>query len=310
MDWPGKPVLLPGVPAATYHADQLGDVPTLSRSEAWKLLFGGAPAHLFEEHPRLKGSGDRRPTKAMGEGQVAHALLLGSGLEQIEVHDVPDWRGRRADLRDDALARGLTPIKTEDYDRISRACGELALRLRELGIDLPCLPGWDRAHKTEMTALWEHSLVPFAAKPAELVRCRGRLDHAVEITGGAVINDLKIVPEGTLDERSDFAFRRDLNYNADGMQPAWYLAAVAAVRPELEGRTAFNFIRCELTPPYCIDVVPAAETLISLGQSRMERACRAWAELLARGDWPAVRVQPAAEASEWALVEESTRGGL
>lgn len=305
MDWPGSPVLLPGVPAATYHADAIGDVPTLSRSEAWKLLFGGAPAHLFEDHPRLKGNGNRRPTKAMGEGQVAHALLLGHGLEQIEIHAVPDWRGKRADLRDDSLARGLTPIRAADHDRIAKACAALKIQLRELGIDL--------STGTELTALWEHPTHCYADDPTlplSTVRCRARLDHLVEISGGAVINDLKIVPEGTLDERSDFAFRRDLNYNADGMQPAWYLAAVAAVRPELEGRTAFNFVRCELTPPYCIDVVPAAETLISLGQSRMERACRAWAELLARGDWPAVRVQPAAEASEWALVEESTKGGL
>lgn len=303
MDWPSSPVLLPGVPADSYHRDDFGDVPTLSRSEAWKLLFGGAPAHLFEDHPRLKGNGNRRPTKAMGEGQVAHALLLGHGLEQIEVHDVPDWRGKRADLRDDALARGLTPIKVDDYERIGCACADLASRLRELGIDL--------RSGTELTALWE-KWEPELWKWVGVgtIRLRARLDHFVEIPGGAVINDLKIVPEGALDERSDFAFRRDLNYNADGMQPAWYLAAVAAVRPELEGRTTFNFIRCELSPPYCIDVVPAAETLISLGQSRMERACRAWAELLARGDWPTVRVQPDAEASEWALVEESTKGGL
>lgn len=301
MNWPDRPVLLPGVPAASYHRDEFGDVPTLSRSEAWQLLFGGAPAHLFEEHPRLKGNGSRRPTKAMTEGQVAHALLLGHGLEQIEVHDVPDWKGNRRFIRDDALARGLTPIKTEDYDRIAHACAALDVQLRELGIDL--------STGTELTALWDYQWKMF--EPKRSVRCRARLDHVVEIQGGAVINDLKIVPEGTLDERSDFAFRRDLNYNSDGMQPAWYLAALAAVRPELEGRTAFNFIRCELTPPYCIDVVAAAETLISLGQSRMERACRAWAELLARGSWPGVRVRPAAEASEWALVEESTKeGGL
>lgn len=318
MDWPSKPVLLPGVPAASYHRDAFGDVPTLSRSIA-HMGITVSWRHAAAAHPRLAGTITRRESEEMDLGSLVHALLLG-GLETIDVHDVPDWRGKRADLRDGSRAAGKVPIKLGDFQRAAEACEILKPAICQAVEDVLGGPGeeyivlggdlspvethirWSDFGR-ELVALWEEEPLRGMAFEGELlsVRCRARWD--LFLPGAALIADLKVVTGGRWAQAAPFV--RQLNTEADSgaMQASSYLRGLAAVHPETAGRGTFVFLRAEPYPPYSVVPIVVTEGLRQLGEERWMRGVAGWAKCMASGVWPGPGVAYA-QAESWAVERE------
>lgn len=322
MDWPSSPVILPGVPAESYHRDDFGDAPTLSRSTA-HMGITVSWRHAAAAHPRLAGTITRRESKAMDHGSLVHALLLG-GEEGIEVLPYDSFRKTVAqEARDRAYEAGLVPILEEHYVEALAACEILKPAICQaveevlggpgeeyivLGGDLSPVAThiqWD-AFGRELVALWEE---PGAEQPLvegwgpmrSPVRCRVRWD--LFLPGAALIADLKVVTGGRWAQAAPFI--RQLNSEADSgaMQAASYLRGLAAVHPETAGRGTFVFLRAEPYPPYSVVPIVVTEGLRQLGEERWMRGVAGWAKCMASGVWPGPGVAYAT-AETWAIERE------
>ena len=306
MDWPSKPVLLPGVPAGTYHADDFGDLPTLSRSIA-HMGITVSWRHAAAAHPRLAGTIARRESKAMDHGSLVHALLLG-GEEGLEILSprFKDFRTKDAqNVRDAAYLEGRTPILDSDFraalfaveilmPEICRVVGEV---LGEPYRNAVYWPDFGR----ELVVLWEEETVPFAPELHEIARCRARWD--LYLPEAALIADLKVVTGGRWAQAAPFI--RQLNSEADSgaMQAASYLQGLAAVHPETAGRGTFVFLRAEPYPPYSVVPIVVTEGLRQLGEERWMRGVAGWAKCMASRVWPGPGVTYA-QAETWAIERE------
>ena len=271
--------LLRGVSHSAYHADQLPGSPRFSRSVAVTLLQQ-SPLHAYAAHPALGGAAADEPTESMEKGALVHQLLLGGGLEIARV-EFPDWRTKAAQAeREEARERGALPVLAHLLDEAAEAARALSGRL--LGHDVILGDPFD----AEVTALWD----------SEGVRCKARFDL---YPGGCWIGDLKV--QRNLNVR---AFEWGLSKLGLEIQAHAYQAALAAVHPELEGRTSFEWLLVERKPPYDVAIIPAGRSLVSLGESKWKRALKLWRECLASGVWPGTGRREAIEARPYELEDE------
>lgn len=298
MLWPAEPCILEAVPAADYHADLFGDVPTLSRSVA-HVLVTDSPRHAAASHPRLPGMKKKRATKEMDQGSLVHALLAGN-VEDLAVYRVPDWRGKRADIRDAAREAGKTPIKLSDFQEAEDACvilrPEICRVVEDMlvaqGIDIRSILKWEDFAR-ELVVVWQEGDV----------RCRARLDLFLAAFG--IILDFKIMGSGSAGEADSEAFIRRINNWREplGIQAGCYPRGVEAAIPDLAGRTQFIFLRIEVYPPFSVVPILAPEGMRSLGEARWLRGVAEWAKCLASGAWPGPG--PAvAHVENWAMERE------
>lgn len=318
MNWPAEPCILEGVPAADYHSDSFGDVPTLSRSVAHTLITA-SPLHAAAEHPRLPGLKAKRATKEMDLGSLVHALLLGSE-ESIVIVEADNFRTDKAKIaRDEAIVRGLTPICRPLYQEVSgivhRLQFEICNAIDEVRLlSEPSTDAWQPTKWSdfgrELTVLWEErEKPPTLAGPADWwpldTRCRCRLDLFLPQYG--IIADAKVVSSGYANARK---FIRQLNSEDDSgaMQAASYSRGVEAALPHLAGRTRFVFLRVEVQPPYAVVPILVPEGMRSLGEARWLRGVAGWAKCMASGVWPGPG--PAvAHVESWAMEREKEQTG-
>lgn len=303
MQWPDAPCLLEGLSAADYHADRHGDVPTLSRSVAHTLITA-SPRHAAAEHPRLIGTAVKKQSDEMDLGTLVHALLLG-GLEGIDVHDVPDWRGKRADLRDASRAAGQTPIKLGEFEKAVAAVEILKPEIcRAVGEVIGEAPVWGDFGR-ELVALWEEPSFPEPLAPRKpATRCRARLD--LYLPWAALIADVKVVTGGAYAKAGPFIRQLNSEEDSGAIQAASYCRGLEAVHTELAGRTTFAFLRVEPVPPYSVVPIVVTQGLRRLGEDRWNRATRLWASCLAASAWPGPGVAHA-EVESWAWDREAER---
>lgn len=249
--------------ADTYYADPCPE-PSLSQSIA-HVLLAKSPLHAWLQHPRLGGKA-RAATKAMDEGSLVHALLLGQDDQIVEV-DADSWRTNAAkEQRDAARAEGKIPVLAGELDDVRTAVNAIRLQLDLLGMKL------DGA--SELTALWTEY-----AEDGTPVRCRARLDHWIKSRG--LIIDLKksrsAHPKACVKHVEEYGY---------SIQHAAYTRAVVAAHPELAGRVEFRFAFFELEEPYCLTPAKLSGEFIELGQARWRRAVNIWAECLRNNKWP------------------------
>src|SRR5690606_29585641 len=110
--------------ADTYYADPCPE-PSLSQSIA-HVLLAKSPLHAWLQHPRLGGKA-RAATKAMDEGSLVHALLLGQDDQIVEV-DADSWRTNAAkEQRDAARAEGKIPVLAGELDDVRTAVNAIRL---------------------------------------------------------------------------------------------------------------------------------------------------------------------------------------
>lgn len=290
--------------AADYHADKVADVPTLSASVAATMVRQSA-YHAWLRHPKLGGVASES-TPDQGRGTAIHALVLDTGIEQIEIIGAENYRTKIAqEARDAAIAKGKTPMLSRELDDARQVAAAIRERLLELGVTLSGPPDLVR---NEQVAVWTEDT------PAGPVLCRGMMDNvaldAPEVVAAAGrVLDLKTCRSAHPKACSSHV----VEYGYD-LQAAAYLSAVENVRPDLAGRVDFVWAFVEELPadsPRRVAVTLARPdgALAELGRVRWARACECWARCLSTGRWPdytaggAVRL----EAPAWILKEELER---
>lgn len=247
-----------------YYADAGSEVPRLSQSMA-KIIVSQSPRHAFTAHPRLGGV-PGKATKAMDDGSVISALLLGKGAE-IEVCAFADFRSADARTqRDTAIAAGRIPVISSKYSALAECAEGLRASLLEYNIDL------------------SDGIPEFAVEWAERgeygdVLCRGKMDLFVSKRGQ--IFDVK---------KTQSALPRDcarsmMTYGYD-IQDAAYRSAAAQLLPDMAGRIDMVFLFMEMEPPYAVTPIRASGMMRQLGEMKWQRAVAIWERCLRTNRWP------------------------
>jgi hypothetical protein len=250
------------IPADRYHADQIGDEPSLSRSIAHKIL-SQSPLHAWHAHPRLNP--DRQPIESgtLDNGSAAHALLF-EGVEAFVV-DADSWRTNAAkEQRAQARKDGLIPLLAHQAEEVNRMVSAIAAQLDQL--DVTPRPFTDG--KPEMTLVWRD----------RGVLCRARLDWLRD--DFTFVDDLKST--GTTANPREWARRQIWGKGLD-LQVAMYRRGVRV----LKGIDAeFRFIVVENQVPYALSVVSLAPDALALADAKLDRALDVFRECRDTDLWP------------------------
>ena len=273
----------PGIydlPPETYHSDPC-PLPSLSNSIARKLIRQ-SPMHAHYAHPRLGGGAFSGGSKAMDDGTILHALLLGKGGEFVEI-DAPDWRTRAAkEARDDVRASGKVAVLAHALEAL-RATADAARKQIEAH---PAARAMFEPGRAEQAMLWEEGGVWF----------RSMVDFIPD-DPRAPLMDIKTT---SLSAAPGEWERRLVTEYA--MQDAFYARGYQA----LTGRTRppMLFVVIETDAPYGVSVMEAAPSLRAVAAADVERAVRLWRQCMATGQWPGYPPFVASvEAPSWLLTK-------
>lgn len=260
-----RPVVIdkPGVydiPFADYLSDPVPEG-SLSASGAKLLLPPSVPA-LF----RYEQLHSRPPKKEFDIGTAAHALVLGTGPELVEI-DEDDWRTTRAkDKVADARERGAIPLKPAEYAMVT-AMAE-ALRTHPVAAAL-----FDPAR-----GLPEQSL--FWIDKESGVWRRGRLDWLPVVGAGRmVVPDFK-----TADSLDRNKLSRAMNDYMYHVQAATYLEGIKALG--IDGEPAFLNVFQDKHPPYLVRVMEPDVIALNIARDLNRRAIETYAKCKAADHWP------------------------
>lgn len=234
--------------AADYHADPI-EGGSLSQSRAKVLLDEAGPAKFHANH--------REQKTAWNIGTAAHAYVLGEGVERIVLINAENYYSKAAKAaRDDAYAKGMTPIITPEHEQAMAMAD--ALKAHPLAVET-------------LTGLHERSAF-IKRGPLWL---RGMLDT---YSPGSHIADYKT----TFDASSRGVISSVWKYRYH-MQAAWYRALVK----DLTGESLpVRFVFQEKKPPYLVSVWEATDDYIELGQADMEDAIQLYVRCRQSGIWP------------------------
>lgn len=259
-------ITIPGVynlPADEYHAH-----PALSASGAKLLLPPSCPA-LFR-HAQLNGTAS---TRALEDGNLAHALVLGDGI-QAEVYPA-DLLAKNGAASTDAAkawaaevyARGNIPVKADRYAVIREMAD--AIRRHPIAGRL-----FRDGGKAEQSMFWQDPDVDTAR--------RARLDwlpNDPSASGRLIISDYKTARTAHPDTWRKAA--ADLGYHR---QHANYIAGAKALR--LAEDVAMVYVVQEKTPPYLVSVVQLDAEAAAMGAAQMTHAARILAHCIETDHWP------------------------
>ncbi len=265
--------LLDATPAQ-YHADPCR-VPSLSSSIA-HVLVTQSPLHAWYLHPRL-GGGSKDGTAATDTGALIHRLLLGKGADiaiaptewaDAKGNMVPavEWRTHTAkEFKAAALAAGKLPLLQHEANELLGVSATLKDKLlHDFNIDLQYVDA-----RQEQAFEWEQNGV----------LCRCMMDY-VELESGVII-DVKTIHNA----HPKTAARHFTQYGYD-IQYAAYTSALAAYRPEFEGRVDMEFLFVEPEPPHAIVLAAPSGAMRDLGHRRWLAALRGWKVCTEHDVWP------------------------
>jgi len=276
------PALSPGIyadiPDTRYHADNLGNQPSLSNSIAKELLR--SPLHAWTAHPKLNPEWEPTERKTFDIGRAAHRAVLGKGGDYVAIPESILASNGAASTKEakafieDARESGLTPLKEAEVDLVQTMAAHLHFRLGQMGITL------DPAH-SEITALAE----------IDGALCRCRVDNApdapVMIPG---IGPRKVMIDfKTIEDAGPEACRRAVeNYGYD-FQWEHYCQTWRAASGE--GRDMI-FVFQEKSAPFevgCVYLLNEPGHSGDFGEDASQKVAAAralWNECLSRNEWP------------------------
>ena len=284
-----RPVITePGVysptqlPEDAYHADPVPGG-SLSQSGAKTLLKEGGPA-LFA----WQRANPKPPSKAMELGSAAHQLVLGTGVELVEVKADDYYTKAAKQARDEARKAGNVPLLTKELAVVNAMAAEL--RKHEWAQWLLTQPG-----RPEMSAFWQD--------PDYKVWRRLRWDFMPEPDPARrpVIPDYKTAasagPKAFAKALADFGYHH---------QGDWYPAGYAAMFGDRIGDyPVMAFIVQEKEPPYRVAVYQLHPDALKLGRKRNEKALAIYRECTENDDWPGYEPGPQVlDLPYWAYGEE------
>lgn len=267
-----------------YFAGEGADRPYLSYSIA-KRLLGQSPLHAWTFHPLL-GKMRRDSTKAMEEGDLLHAMLLGEGSKQIDVIDAKDFRTNAArEARDNATAAGFVPVLRKHYEALVSRLGTIRDNLAAAGVVLE--------GASEATFEWEEE-----TDDGALVLCRARMDKVI-VAAGQII-DIKKAASAHPDDCG----KHSVDYGYD-IQRAAYTRALQAVCPDLAGRIVMKFAFIELAPPFAVCCLPFSGMLRAMGEMKWRRAVNLWHQCVTTNTWPSYPTTGQLECKPWQVDAEA-----
>jgi len=255
------------VTAEQYHRDERGGdgPPSLSSSLAVTLL-ARSPLHAWSAHPRLGGA-DRTSTKEQDAGTIIHALVLGKGIESVEViGGFDNWKKKAAqEAQAAAEAAGKTPVLAHKFAEMQAKADRIRAQLASAGVPLD--------GESELAIEWTETTT------SGEITCRAMIDHVRH--GGAHIIDLK-----TCRDASPDGFTKSIGSYGYDIQAHVYPRALGKLRPGLVGRTAFLFAAVELEAPHALGLYNPAGDMRTIGESRWLRACELWGRCVKENAWP------------------------
>lgn len=274
----------PGIyelPESVYHADPC-PVPSLSHSIA-RTLMDRSPLHAWTNHPRLNP--DFTPstgTKAMDDGSILHALLLGAGSEYVQL-GFDDYKTKAAQQARDAVRdAGKIPVLEHKLDALRACARDITKQINRH----PDLTQFFAPGRSEVSIIWQRSQS----------WCRGLIDRLPN-DPSAPIFDLKTTGLSA----APHAWERKLIHDYC-TQAAFYLGGMKALK--LPSRP-FLFIVAETEDPYCVSVLTPAPSLMEYAERRIARAAALWDRCMDRNDWPGYPLMTAhVEAPEWLMAQE------
>jgi hypothetical protein len=252
-----------GVPASVYHADPC-ETPSLSSGIARTILTRSL-AHAAFDHPKLSGSGGRKPTKAMRFGSAVHAIQS-SDESEIVVGDFADFRkGEAKEWRDAVIESGRTPVLRHEMEGDIRPMVDALVSKVAVGCDSP----FTANGKDEVTCIWKEGNV----------FCRARFDRLVTDGFQFDIWDWK-----TTTDVSEEALMRKIVDKGYHIQAAFYSRGLRAIHPNARISFIFGFV--ESKAPHAVSRVCLSEGFMDLGERAASRAIAQWQQASAAGKWP------------------------
>lgn len=250
------------MPADVYHADTVGDRPSLSASIA-KILVTKSPLHAWAAHPRLNPDYVMKHEAKFDPGTAAHTVLL-RDERAVQIVVASDWKTDLAQLeRDVARAAGKIPILAKQWHEVQRMVEAARVQLDGTRADpRPFTDG-----KAEQTMVWEDNGV----------LCRALVDWLRD--DRQAIDDYKTTKASANPEQ----WTRTLYGIGADIQVAFYLRGCQALgwpAPE------FRFVVQETYPPYALSVIGLDPPSLELADSKVEYALGLWKEALNSGVFP------------------------
>lgn len=238
-----------------YHADK----EWLSNSGIKMLLKPGGPARF--QHWLNHGSNSHEPH--FDEGHAAHAEVLGTGLEVVEVK-AKDWKTKAAqEARTQAYAEDKVPLLTSGVEMV-RAMGEQIRRSPEA---MALLEGGD----PEVSG--------YVVDPATWVQMRVRPDYLRKRADGLY----DVVDYKTCVDASPAAFAKAAARYGYPIQEATYRRALRVLGIKV---VDFTFLAQEKTPPYLWSLHQNDLWDLKLAEDLVDRGIDIYAECVAAGEWP------------------------
>lgn len=250
------------VPAASYHADDLVDQPTLSKSVI-QLLIDRSPAHAYTAHPKLNPNFSREDDAKYDVGTCAHQLFL-EGVDALAIIPFDDWRTAAAkEARETARADHRIPLLAKQADEVYELVEAIRRQCDTFGVQ----PALFADGEPEQTLVWQENGV----------WCRARLDWLHN--DFSAVDDLK----STRASASPDAWSRTALSIGVDIQAAFYgrgCRAVLGCEPE------FRFVVVETSPPYAMSVFSLAPDTLALAEKKIDYAVELWARCLRNDSWP------------------------
>jgi len=277
--------------SSLYHSDPNG--PSLSASMAGTLLNKSA-YHAWLTHPK-KGALRFEATKPMNAGTLLHALVLGKGIEGVEIIDgFANYKKKDAqEARDAAVDAGKTPMLRHEYEDAALVAKDVRESLEDLGYALTGI--------SEAVVTW------YEQSEYGPVKCRAMMDHLrLDL---CAVWDFK-----TSNSAHPRAIQSHIMEYGYDIQESAYRSALRKLVPGSAGRESFTFLFCETMPPgsprrALITPCRLNGTFRAIGENRWRRAVELWAKCNRDDLWPAytescIEIEP----PTWALRNEVAEG--
>lgn len=251
-----------GMSDDVYHGDPVPGG-SLSSTGARRLLPPSCPAKYRHERDNPPAS-----KREFDLGKAAHLQVLGTGPD-IEVVPGDRWDTKAAKEHVAAVrARGATPLKQADYDRVQAMAAALRAHPWAGKLFAP------RTGRAEQSLFWVDSETG--------VWCRARLDWLRRPFPGRrlLVPDYKSCASADPDK-----LQRAIHDHGYYIQAAFYLAGMRALGLA-DADTQFLFVCQEKEPPHVVTVAQPDPVAMRIGAQRAREALRIYAECTASGRWP------------------------
>lgn len=250
-----SPGLYDGISDLEYHAD----IDWLSSSGLRELIKPGGPARFHY----ARDTGSIKHKAYFDEGHAAHAEVLRTGMETVEVKE-KDWRSARAQAaRTQAYEDGKVPLLTAGVEMV-RGMGEV------VRAD-PAASALLSGGRPEVSAYTEDA--------ASWTRLRARPDYLIERWPGVVsVCDYK-----TTADASPRGFASSAAKYGYWIQEAVYRRVLRGLDIEVD---RFTFLAQEKEPPYLLSMHVNDPEDVALGDRLIDFGIEIYTDCTASGVWP------------------------